>query len=199
MLDKTAIQRIIFLILASVVAEASDPMAGWSHRWSANVWNTYCELKLDYSIPFRRDAMRRGLLANTGYDAAFARFAATTRMHYDLYPEEELFRVRFQLHIYGENGELPAPDSRISSAKIGDFELDPPKNTEFWIHNFSLDEEATSTLLSVFRANERVEVIIRFANGEERQSKIYPSGDRDFHVWEAMFETCIQKNVGQRR
>jgi hypothetical protein len=196
MVDKSAIHIIVFLILAGAVAEASDPTPGWSHRWSANVWNTYCELKLDYSIPFRHDTMDRGLLANTGYDRAFARFAATTQMHYDLYPEEELFRVRFQLHIYGENGELPAPGSRISSARIGDFELDPPKNTEFWIQNFSLDEDATSKLLSVFRANEHVELIIRFANGEERQSTIYPSGDRDFHVWEAMFETCIQKNVG---
>lgn len=187
------------MLLTCILAEASDPMPGWSHRWTANVWNTYCELKLDYSIPFRRHAMRRGLLANTGYDRAFVRFAATTRTHYDLYPKSELFKVRFQLHIYGENGKLPAPEKRISSARIGDFELDPPENTEFWIHTFSLDEEATSKLLSVFRENERVEVIIRFANGEERQSTIYPSGDRDFHVWEAMFEACIQKNVGPRR
>jgi hypothetical protein len=199
MLKKTLVRVATILTLAVFVAEASDPMPGWSHRWSANVWNTYCELKLDYRIPFRRDATRRGLLADTGYDRAFARFAATTRMHYDLYPESELFRVRFQLHIYGENGQLPLPDSRIASAKIGDFELNPPRNPDFWIHNFSLDEEDSSTLLGVFRANERVNVIIRFANGEERQSTIYPSGDRDFHVWEAMFETCIQKNVGPRR
>jgi hypothetical protein len=199
MLNKSAIRLIVFLFLASIVAEASDPMPGWSHRWSANVWNTYCELKLDYYIPFRRDAMRRGLLANTGYDQAFVRFASTTRMHYDLYPEEELFKVRFQLYIYGENGVLPAPESRILSARIGDFELDPPENAEFWIHMFSLDEEATSKLLGVFRANERVEVTIRLANGEERRSTIYPSGDRDFHVWEAMFEACIRKNVGPRR
>ena len=199
MFKETAIGLAIFLTLASHMAQASDPMPGWSSRWSANVWNTYCELKLDYSIPFRRDATRRGLLANTGYDRAFARFAATTRMHYDLYPESELFRVRFQLHIYGENGRLPSPHRRILTAKIGDLELNPPTDPEFWIHNFSLDEEATSKLRSVFRANERVDVIIRFANGEERQSTIYPSGDRDFHVWEAMFETCIQENVGPRR
>ena len=198
MLRNSAFRVITILILSSLVAEASDPAPGWSHRWSANVWNTYCELKLDYGIPFRRDATRRGLLANTTYDRAFARFSATTRMHYDLYPEEELFKVRFQLLIYGENGKLPEMESRISSAKIGDFELNPPEDSEFWIHVFSLDEEDTSTLLSVFRANERVEVIIRFANGEERTSKIYPSGDRDFHVWEAMFETCIRKNIGSR-
>lgn len=199
MLGKSPIPIVVFLFLASIVAEASDPMPGWSHRWSANVWNTYCELKLDYGIPFRRDATRRGLFANTGYDNAFVRFTATTRLHYDLYPEEELFKVRFQLYIYGENGELPAPDSRVLWARIGDFELNPPENPEFWIHMFSLDEEATSKLRSVFRANERVDVVIRFANGEERQSTIFPSGDRDFHVWEAMFEACIQKNVGPRR
>ena len=197
--DKSAIQLMVFLFLASNVAEASDPVPGWSHRWSANVWNTYCELKLDYSIPFRRDAMRRGLLANTGYDQAFVRFTSTTRMHYDLYPEGELGKVRFQLYIYGEDGKLPAPESRISSARIGGFELDLPENSEFWVHMFSLDDEATSELLSAFRANERVEVTVRFANGEERQSTIYPSGDRDFHVWEAMFEACIRKNVGPRR
>ena len=196
---KSLFQISAILVLASAVTEASDPMPGWSHRWSANVWNTYCELKLDYSIPFRRDATRRGLLANTGYDQAFVRFTATTRLHYDLYPEDELFKVRFQLHIYGENGELPAPNSRILSARIGESELNPPENPEFWIHMFSLDEEATSDLLSDFRANERVNVVVRFANGEERQSTIYPSGDRDFHVWEAMFETCIQKNVGPRQ
>ncbi len=186
MLGKLQILVVVVLTSACMVAGASDPMPGWSHRWSANVWNTYCELKLDYSIPYRRDAMRRGLLANTGYDRAFVRFAATTRLHYDLYPEEDLFKVRLHLHIYGENGELPAPDSRILSAKIGDFELNPPENTEYWIHMFWLDEEATSELLSEFRANKRVDVVIRFINGEERESKIYPAGDRDFHVWEAM-------------
>ena len=198
MLKNSALRVTTILILSSILAEASDPMPGWSHRWSANVWNTYCDLKLDYDIPFRRNATRRGLLANTTYDRAFAIFAATTRMHYDLYPEERLFKVRFQLRIYGENGELPAMESRISSAKIGDFELNPPKNSEFWIHVFSLDEEDTSTLFSVFRANERVEVTIQFTNGEERTSMIYPSGDRDFHVWEAMFETCIRENIGSR-
>lgn len=196
---KLASQLTAFLFFASILAEASDPAPMWSPRWSANVWNTYCELKLDYVIPFRRDASRRGFLANTGYDRAFVRFAATTRTHYDLYPESELFKVRFQLHIYGENGQLPPPTHRITSAKVGEFELTPPKDPEFWIHSFSLEEEPTSRLLSVFRANERVDVIVRFADGEERQSTMYPSGDRDFHVWEAMFETCVQKNVGPRR
>ena len=177
---------------------ASDPLPTWGF-WQAHVYNTYCALKSEYYIPFRRNAASRGLFANTGYDNAFVRFAATTRLHYDLYPEEELFKVRFELHIYGENQELPAPDSRISSARIGDFELSPPENPEFWIHGFSLGEEATSELLSVFRANKRVDVVIRFTNGEERRSTIFPSGDRDFHVWEAMFEACIRKNVGPRR
>lgn len=199
MLGKTAICITILLILVSAAAEASDPIASWSNRWSANVWNTYCELKLDYRIPFRRDAKRRGFLTNTGYDAAFVRFGSTTRMHGNLYPEEELFRTRFQLHIYGADGELPKKDSRIVTARIGEFELDPPKNTEFWIHGFSLAEDATAKLMSGFRMNERVELTVRFANGEERTSTIYPSGDRDFHVWEAMFETCVQKNVGPRR
>lgn len=198
MLSKSSILIVVSLILVCSMAEASDPVPGWSNRWSANVWNTYCDLKLDYSIPFRRDALRRGLFANTGYDNAFVRFAATTRLHYNRYPEEELAKVRFQLLIYGENGELPGPESRISSARVGNFELNPPENPEFWIHVFSLGEEATSELMSVFRANERVDVVIQFANGEERQSTIFPSGDRDFHVWEAMFEACIQNNVGSR-
>ncbi len=199
MLGKSPILIAALLILSSTAAESSDPMPGWSIRWSTNVWNTYCELRLDYVIPFRRDATKRGLFANTGYDNAFVRFTATTRLHYDLYPEEELFKVRFQLYIYGENGKLPAPDSRVLWARIGDFELNPPENPEFWIHTFWLDEQATSKLRSVFRANKRVDVVIRFADGEERRSTIFPSGDRDFHVWEAMFETCVQKNVGPRR
>ncbi len=120
-------------------------------------------------------------------------------MHGDLYPKTELFRTRFQLHIYGENGELPPPENRIVGARIGNSELRPPRDPDFWIHNFSLDEDSTEKLMAEFRANEPVELVIRFVTGEERSSTIYPSGDRDFHVWEAMFETCTKENVGPRR
>lgn len=199
MFNKSAIPLVVFLLLACIVVEASDPMPGWSNRWSADVWNTYCDLKLDYNIPFRRDATRRGLLANTGYDQAFVRFTSTTRTLNGHSPDDDLFKVRFQLYIYGENGRLPAPENRIVSASIGNYSLNPPHMADYWIHMFSLDEKGTEDLLSLFRANERVDVRIRFVNGEERTSTIYPSGDRDFHVWEAMFETCIQTNVGPRR
>lgn len=198
MFNKLATLLIAFVFFwGHISAFASDPPTAWSKRWDANVWNNYCELKLDYEIPFRKHVERRGFLANTGYDKAFVRFTAMTGTHYGLYPEAELSRIKFQLSVYGENGELPPPIDRVASAKIGDFELHQPNDAKYGIHTFLLDEEATSTLLDIFRANERVDVVVRLASGDERVSTIYPSGDRDFHVWEAMFNTCIDKNIAR--
>lgn len=198
MLRKVAILALVVVTISGPAANASDPMPGWSSRWSANVWNTYCELKLDYAIPYRNKPERRGFLRDTIFDRAFARFAASTRTHYGLIPEEELFKVRFELHFYGENGQVAAKDDLIVSAKIGEFEMNPPERFDFWILTFALNEDDTSSLLQVFKDNQRVEVVVRFANGEERKSKIYPSGDRDFRVWAEMFKTCIRENVGPR-
>ncbi len=191
---------ILFTVVAfSSLAYSSSPQPGWSHRWTANVWNTYCELKLDYNIPFRSDPDKRGIFAGRSIDRLFARFAASTRTHYGLIPEEKLFKIRFSLHFYGENGHDPAVDDLIASANIGGITMTPPEKVHAGILAFSLDEEDTSLLMQRFTDNERVEVLITFGDGKESRSTIYPSGDRDFHVWAAMFRTCIRENIGPRR
>ncbi len=194
MSNKPATLLIASLLLAHISADASDTPLEWSYGWDANVWNTYCELKLDY----KADSERQGFLANTGYKKAFVNFIALTDTHVNLYPESELSRIKFQFYIYSVSNKLPPPTGRVVSAKIGDFELQQPRDPRYGVYIFRLDEEASSTLLSKFRANERVDVVVRLANGDERLSTIYPSGAQDFHIWEAMFHTCIDKNMAPR-
>jgi len=60
---------------------ASDPEPSWGANWSANVWNTYCELMRTYRVPFPLDSKRRGFLSGSMFNGAFVRFATTTRTH----------------------------------------------------------------------------------------------------------------------
>ena len=192
---KIAILLVAIVVTLGPATYASDPMPTWASDWSAHVWNTYCALRLEYTIPIRRNPERRGFLAGRSIDRLFARFAASTRTHFGLIPEEKLFKTRFELHFYGEDGHPVAEDDQILSAKIGEFEMNSPADPNAWILTFSLDEDKTLSLLQRFNDNEVVEVAVRFADGEERRSKIYPSGDRNFHVWAEMFKTCIRENI----
>lgn len=176
-------------------ANASDPAPMWNFKWSAHVWNTYCELRLEYAMPFKEDPERRGLLAGRAIDRLFASFAASTSTHYGLIPEDLLSKTRFHLAFYGEDGNHVPEDDRILSVKVGEFQMSLLTDQNAWIQSFGLDEDDASSLLQVFSGNQKVEVVVLFADGEERRSTIYPSGDKDFHVWAAMFKTCIRESV----
>lgn len=187
------------ILVVGLRAHASDPFPTWSNKWDANVWNNYCELRLDYYLPYRSDPQRRGFLANRSFDRLFAQFAASTRTHFGLIPEENLFKIRFGLFFYGEDGHDPAPEDRVMAAKIGGFKLSPRETQSVaGILAFSLAEGESLLLLEQFTQNKTIEVAVVFADGEERQSKIYPGGDKDFRVWAEMFRTCIRENVGPR-
>ncbi len=196
MLIKVAILLVTIVVTLTPAAYASDPMPMWAHKWSAHVWNTYCELQLDYTMPFRRDRERRGFLAGRSIDRLFARLAASTRTHYGLIPEEMLFKTLFELHFYGEDGHPVPEEDQILSVNVGEFEMSSATDKKnAWILTFGLDEEDTLSLLQSFIDNQIVEIVVQFADGEERRSKIYPSGDRDFHVWAEMLKTCIRENI----
>src|SRR5690554_1586341 len=121
---------LVILAAACAAVHASEPGPDWSNRWSAHVWNTYCELRLDYLIP---NPERRGLLAGRSIDRLFARFAASTRTHFGLIPEEKLFEVRFDLLFYGEAGN-PIPDEdRILSLTVDEFDTSSQIAQRGWI------------------------------------------------------------------
>lgn len=193
---RTKFANLLVTIVATLGAltYASDPAPRWASKWSAHVWNNYCALRLEYTIPFKGNPDRRGFLEGRSIDRLFARFAAFTRT-FGLVPEEMLFKIIFSLHFYGEDGRLVAKEDSISSVKVGDFEMNLQDDSSDWILTFVLPGDQTSLLLQRFRENQVVEIVAQFADGEERRSKIYPSGDRDFQVWAAMLETCIRENI----
>lgn len=192
------------ICLATILAVAlptlaSDPAPTWPNKWDANVWNSYCELRLEYYLPYPNDPQRKGFLANRSFDRLFAQFTSSTRTQFGLIPEEQLFKIRFGLLFYGEDGHDPEPEDRITAANIGNFKMAPQEmQSVAGILAFTLDEEESLLLLEQFKQNKTIEVAVVFADGEERQSKIYPGGDKDFRVWAAMFRTCIRENVGPR-
>ena len=191
-LDVKSFSLILALFLSDSVV-ASDPEPSWGAGWSANVWNTYCELKRNYTIPFPADPERRGFLSGSMFNSAFVRFTTTTQTHGNVITEDQLDILRFDLYVYPEKEPVPG-DHRILSANIGGFESEARIVSRAEIHVFSLEENESFLLLQRFRNNEVVDFQLRFADGHESEFKIYPSGDRNFHVLEGMFHTCVRLN-----
>jgi hypothetical protein len=184
----------LFLVLClSASSLASDLEPGWGVGWSAGVWNTYCELQRRYVIPFPADSKRRGFLSETAFNAAFVRFATTTRTHGNLITPDQLDILQFSLYVYPE--ALPVSDNqRILSANLGGFEVQAHSFPNTGIHIFSASEDESNVLLQRFVNNETVTFELRFADGKTAQFSIRDAGDRNFHVWEAMFQTCVRRN-----
>lgn len=191
--------RITILITAIVLTAyqpsyASGPFPMWDFKWSAHVWNNYCALNLEYRIPSKGNRDRRGFLAGRSLDRLFIRFSAHTRAD-GLIPVESLGEIRFELFFYGEDGHVPAVNDHVVLAKFDKFEMVKRDSRNDWIESFWLSEHDSLSMLNKFGNNETVELTVQFADGEERKSKIYPSGDQDFHVWAEMFKTCIRESI----
>lgn len=179
-------------------ANASDPALSWGVGWTAHVTNLYCELRREYYIPFQPDPDRRGFLSGTAFDRAFIRFKANTRLHGDLIAAESLGVIRFHLYVYPE--DIPtATSERIVEASLGGFHSEANVVSNAEVHIFSLGEDESTQLLQRFIKNEVVDFELKFANGDERQFKIYPSGNRTFYVSADMFQTCIRSHMEQQR
>ena len=184
---------LLALIWAATLG-ASDPGPAWSD-WQAHVWNTYCELKREYFIPFRDDPIRKdpsnkGFLSGTAFDRAFVRFTANTQLR-----GESLGVIRFHLAVYPE--DLKVTSERITEANLGGYRGEA--NTVSEIQTFSLNAEESMQLLQRFTDREVITFELKFASGDTRQFNIYPSGDRTFYIWANMFQTCIQTHKGKRR
>lgn len=167
----------------------------WESRWSAHVWNTYCALNLEYTIPYNNDRQRRGILAGRTLDRLFIRFSASTSTHYGLIPAELLGKIRFELLVYGENGRAPAEGDRVVLARFDDLETVRKDSRNDWIESFEMSGTDSLRMLEKLSDNETVVLTMQFADGEQVESRIYPSGDRDFHVWAAMLQTCIRESL----
>ena len=167
-------------------------------RWTAHVTSLRCELRREYYIPFRTDPDRRGFLSGTAFDRAFVRFAASTRLHGDLIAAESLGVIRFHLYVYPEDFPI-ATSEMIVEASLGGFHSEANVVSNAEIHIFSLAEDESAQLLQRFIKNEVVDFELKFANGDERQFKIYPSGNRTFYVSTDMFQTCIRSHMEQQR
>lgn len=173
---------------------ASDPGPAWG-SWQAHVWNTYCELKKEYFIPFRddpisKDPSKRGFLSGTAFDRASLRFTANTQLQ-----GESLGVIRFALEVYPE--DLRPTSERITAANLGGYRGEAKMESE--IQTFLLNAEESMQLLQRFTDSEIVAFELKFANGDTRLFKIYPSGDRTFYVWANMFQTCIKTHKGKTR
>jgi hypothetical protein len=179
---------------------ASYPAPNWLADWQALVENTHCELRKEYHIPFRNDASRsdrnrRGFLSGTAFDRAFIRFTANTQFH-----DESLGVIRFHLYVYPEDmPTAPATSERIIEATLGGYRSEVNDVSIEKMHIFSLSADESAHLLQRFTDDEMVEFELKFANGDLRQFKIYPSGDRTFYVWASMFQTCIETHKGKKR
>jgi hypothetical protein len=101
--------------------------------------------------------------------------------------------LRFDLYVYPETQPVPEAE-KILSANLGGFEAEASIVSMAEVHIFSLGEDEANLLLQRFMDNEVVDFELRFANGNEAKFQICPSGDRNFHVWEAMFRTCVRAN-----
>ena len=197
---ETKLKKLVpFIALIWVATSgASGPVPTWSF-WQAHVENRYCELRNEFDIPFRNDPSRydpgkKGFLTGTAFDRAFIRFVADAQLH----GEDSLGVIRFHLYVYPEVlPNAPATSERIIEASLGGFHSEAKEVSN--IHTFSLNEDESTQLLQRFINNEIVEFELKFANGDMKQFKIYPSGNRTFYVLADMFHTCIKSHKGKKR
>ena len=199
-LDMTIHLKRLVLIPALIWANAvnsSDPAPGWGADWQAHVTNTYCELRREYYIPYKDDPDRRGFLSGTVFDKAFVRFVADTRLHGDLIPADSLGVIRFHLYVYPADFPI-AETEKILAATLGGFHSEARVVSNAEIHTFSLGEQESARLFQWFIDNEAISFELELANGEEREFKIYPTGNRTFYVWAEMFNTCIRENTAEK-
>ena len=120
---------------------------------------------------------------------------ANTQLH-----GESLGVIRFHLYIYPEDmPTAPAASERIIEASLGGYRSEGNDVSIQKMHIFSLSADESAELLQRFTDNEVVEFELKFANGDVKQFKIYPSGDRTFYVWAEMFHTCIKSHKGKKR
>ena len=114
-----------------------------------------------------------------------------------LHGDDSLGVIRFHLYVYPEAmPNAPATSERISEASLGGFHSEAKELSS--IHTFSLNEDESTQLLQRFIDSEIVEFELALANGDKRQFKIYPSGNRTFYVWANMFQTCIETHKGKK-
>ena len=191
---------LLITFLWLVPATASDPGPSWGAGWQANVWNTYCELKRQYYIPYQSDPDKRGFLSGTAFNQAFVTFMARadTQLHSSFATPESVGVVYFHLYVYPESRPV-ADDQRIVEASIGGYTSEANVVSNAEIHIFSLSEDQSAQLLQRFIDNEVVEFELIFANGSAKPFKIYPSGDRTFYVLADMFRACIRSHKGKKR
>ena len=186
-----------FALIWVATSSASDMSPNWGAQWQAHVTTTYCELRKEYRIPTPNDPASRGFLSETAFDRAFVRFTANTRLHGSVIPPESLGVIRFHLYVYPEDFPIAASE-RISEASLGGIRSEAHVVSNAEIHIFSLNAEDTALLLQRFINNEVVDFNLTFANGDLRQFKIYPSGNRNFYVRAEMFNTCIRENTSEK-
>jgi len=104
------------------------------------------------------------------------------------------------LEIHSEDVRTaPATSERIIEASIGGYRSEAKFLSTAGIHAFLLGVDESAQLLQRFTDNETVEIELKFASGDLRQFKIYPSGNRTFYVWADMFQTCIRSHKGKNR
>jgi hypothetical protein len=111
------------------------------------------------------------------------------------FPPKASGKFASTLYLYPEHFPLAAND-RIFEATLNGFRSKANVVSNAEIHIFSLSEVESAQLLQRFINNEIVDFGLKFANGDEKQFKIYPSGDRTFYVWADMFQTCIRSHKG---
>lgn len=190
---RVLVLALTFALSASVLA--SDLAPSWGAKWSVNVENTYCEIVRRYTIPSVSGSERRGFLSGTMFNGAFVRFTTTTKTHGDVITADQLDKLRFDLYVYPETQPVPE-NERIVSASLGGFESVPNVVSRTEIYIFSLNEDESFLLLQRFLSYEAADFELRFADGRNAEFSIYPSGNRDFHVLEGMFQTCVRLNRG---
>ena len=91
-----------------------------------------------------------------------------------------------------------AASEKIIEASLGGVRTEANVVSNAEIHIFSLDEDDSAQLLQRFINNEIVDFELILANGDKKDFKIYPSGDRTFYVWADMFQTCIESHKGKK-
>ncbi len=180
-------------ILIIPLSLASDPYPAWD-GWKIDAHSVGCDLYQNYWLPYKEKPVPQGFLSDTKFNRAHVHFIANTFSHGDIIKEEDLGKIRFLLQLEPVTASVD-DDQKISIARIAGFETPASIYPTRDIHQFWLEGDNSMNLLKKIENDEVIDFSLFLESGKIVEFEIYPSGNRNGHVWVAMFNTCVREHV----
>jgi hypothetical protein len=180
----------LLFLAAAASARGGEQLAIWQPGWNVDLHRNWCGLNRYYLIPNDYDR-EKGVLKGTAYSGMIMTFRVNTRSLGDAIPEDQLDRLQFWLTLSIDSRDRSG-DNEFIRVLFNGFEA---RRTETGpAHLFMFEEEDARAIFDQFKDEKRAAFTFHMANGETRESLLFPTPTGYFTVYAAMLQTCVNEN-----